>query len=138
MLRILLIIIGLAEGIVVGGAIVAFLVILDLIPRVAQFTGTQKFIPLYENVLTAGVFLAALQDTFHWFIRLPPFFPILFGLLMGVFVGLLAGALAEVLNVLPIMSRRFYATQAIAIFVYAITVGKVVGSLIYWIVPGLW
>jgi len=52
------------------------------------------------------------------------------------FVGCLAAALAEVLNVLPVMARRVGLANDIRLLVLAMVVGKVIGSLVYWIVPG--
>ncbi|MEM5768126.1 MAG: stage V sporulation protein AB [Bacillota bacterium] len=44
--------------------------------------------------------------------------------------------MAEVLNVLPVMARRVGLLTYIRLLLLAMIVGKVVGSLIYWLVPG--
>lgn len=61
-------------------------------------------------------------------------FVTLFG---GIFTGCLAGALAEVLNVFPIISRRFSVRRYIPYIIYAVAAGKMIGSIIGLISTGL-
>lgn len=50
--------IGLAGGIAVGSGMVAFLVVLDIIPRLAQITRSYRYIRAYEwSVIGGSVFL---------------------------------------------------------------------------------
>lgn len=65
------------------------------------------------------------------------FFDIAFGLFSGIFVGCLAVSLAEVIDVIPILSRRIGLKVGMRYFLLAIAIGKLVGSLIYFIIPGL-
>lgn len=55
------------------------------------------------------------------------------GLLAGIFVGMLAAALTEVLNVWPILVKRMGMSSKIIIFLMAIALGKIAGSLFQWI-----
>ena len=135
---ILLIVIGLAEGIVVGTALVAFLTILDIVPRLAQLTGTGDRCSFFEYSITLGAVFGTLSIFLGWNMRFPGFAAAVVGAVMGVFVGLLAAALTEVLNVLPILSRRLGLQREISSLLTAIIFGKVLGSLIYWMVPALW
>ncbi|MCI5502868.1 MAG: stage V sporulation protein AB, partial [Eubacterium sp.] len=52
------------------------------------------------------------------------------GFFTGIFVGCLAGALAEVVNIIPILSRRVKLRKGFPYFVKAAAVGKCIGSLI--------
>ncbi|MGM0501265.1 MAG: stage V sporulation protein AB [Bacillota bacterium] len=142
MAEILLILIGFAEGLVVGAALVAFLLVLNIIPRLIRFGSSKKYINLYQNLVIAGVLVAVnwqfydLQLPKVYFINI--LLTIIIGFVFGIFVGLLAAALTETLKVLPILSRRMRLEKQIKILLLAIILGKVVGSLIYWLYPGLW
>jgi stage V sporulation protein AB len=53
--------------------------------------------------------------------------------LTGVFFGMLAAALTEVLNVLPILTKRIGVNEQIITLLMAIVLGKIVGSLFHWL-----
>lgn len=53
-------------------------------------------------------------------------------------IGVFYGSLAEVLNILPILTRRVRLTQGMRWFICAVAVGKLVGSLLYYFVPGFY
>jgi len=61
---------------------------------------------------------------------------IIFSLCVGIFFGCLAMSLAEVLNVIPILSRRGRLQQGMFFFMLAVAFGKMTGSLLYFIIPG--
>ena len=52
------------------------------------------------------------------------------GLFTGIFAGCLAGALAEVVNIIPIFSRRIKLRKGFPYMVKAAAVGKCIGCLI--------
>ncbi len=135
---ILLMVIGLAEGVVVGTALVAFLTLLDIVPRLAQLTGTGDRCRFFEYAITSGAVFGTLGVFLGWNMHLPGLAAAVIGFFMGIFVGLLAAALTEVLNVLPVLSRRLGLQREIAGLLAAIIFGKIAGSLFYWLVPGLW
>ena len=97
----LVIITGLAGGLAVGAGFVAFIVVLDIIPRLAQISYTGDRIAWLEAAVVPSA-----SCTGHWLTSM-----IGCGmqthsdrcdrLLSGMFVGMLAAALTEVLNVLP-------------------------------------
>lgn len=124
--------IGLAGGIAVGSGMVAFLIVLDIIPRLAQLTGSYRQIRLYETAVVAGSLVFTLTDFFEWRYALFPVTAALFGLLAGCFVGMLAAALTEVINVLPILAKRIGMEGYMIWLLMAMIFGKVIGSLIDW------
>lgn len=71
--------------------------------------------------------------------RLPsvPLLPVL-ALCTGIFVGVLAMALTEVLNVIPILLRRTRLTKGLPWLILAFALGKVCGSLVYFLVDGFY
>ena len=54
------------------------------------------------------------------------------------FVGVLAMALTEVLNVMPILMRRTRLTKGLHWIIPAFALGKVAGSLIYYLIDGFY
>jgi len=56
----------------------------------------------------------------------------------GLFVGILAMALTEVLNVMPILMRRTRLTQGLRWIIPAFALGKVFGSLVYYLIDGFY
>jgi stage V sporulation protein AB len=128
----ILIIIGLAGGLVVGSGYVAFISVLGIIPRLTQLTKTYKYIHVYEFAIILGTVILgwmSLRDTIlfqseYWLIPI--------GLFCGVFIGMLAAALTEVLNVFPILAKRIGFGDKIIMLLMAIVFGKIIGSLFHW------
>ncbi len=123
---------GFSNGIIVGSGIVALLTLLDIVPRLAQLTDTHNKIKIYENIIIAGAILAAITSLTNVSINLGKFMVIIVGFFVGVFIGLLASALAEVLNVMPVLIRRFRLEGYVSYIVYSLIAGKVLGALLNW------
>ncbi|WP_408954610.1 stage V sporulation protein AB [Natroniella sp. ANB-PHB2] len=138
----ILILTGFAGGVVVGTALVAFLLVLDVIPRLIQVSDSKEYIKFYQVLVIVGPLLATNFQFYDW--KLPfiniinTFLIIIMGFIFGVFIGLLAGALTEVLKVLPILSRRLGLQSYLGELLAVIILGKAIGSLIYWLFPTLW
>ncbi|WP_026477987.1 stage V sporulation protein AB [Alkaliphilus transvaalensis] len=134
MRNLLVIFLGFSNGIIVGSGIVALLTLLDIIPRLAQLTKTYHYITLYENVIILGATLAAFSSLTGVSINFNVYFIIIIGFFMGTFVGMLASALAEVMNVIPVIIRRFKLDGFVIYILYSLVFGKVLGSLIHWVI----
>lgn len=132
---IILVILGLGAGFAIAGGVVAFISIIGIIPIMAYRTKTAKYVMWYENMIIVGSILGSIFT--FWEIKLP--IGLFMGGLMtfcyGIFIGVLIIALAEVLDVWPIMNRRVKIRKGISFVVFAIALGKLVGSLCYWIYP---
>jgi stage V sporulation protein AB len=126
--------IGLAGGLAVGSGMVAFLLVLDIIPRLAQLTRSAAKIHWYETAVVAGSLFWTVADFMDWRMGGTLLSPAIVGLLSGVFVGLLAAALTEVINVLPILAKRMGMSRHILLLLMAMVFGKVAGSLFEWLV----
>ena len=135
-MQVLAMLIAFANGLVVGSSLVSFLAIIGFVPRLAEVTHTERGLRYYDMTLICGATLAALAAGFIINLHLPALFTMLPGACMGLFVGCLAAALAEVLNVLPVIARRVGLLTYIRLLLMAIILGKVAGSLLYWLVPG--
>lgn len=125
--------VGLASGLAVGSGLVAFLTILGVIPRLVHLTKTQAFFRLYEwSVITGSVIFGWLSLNNFTF-QISTVIAIIVGTFTGIFIGMLAAALFEVLNVIPILSKRIGFQEQVIILLMAIAFGKVFGSLFQWL-----
>jgi stage V sporulation protein AB len=130
--------IGFGSGVLISGAVFAFITIVGIVPRLAQKTNTTRRIKVYESAIVVGGVLGAAMGLFTpgwtWGIWLLP----LIGLASGIFYGCLAMSLAEVLNVIPILTRRMRLQRGMFFIVMAIALGKMAGALLYFLVPGFY
>lgn len=135
---IILALLGFGAGVVIAGAVFAFIAIIGVVPRLADKTGTKKYIMLYENaVIFGGIFGCVIMNT-EPYLPIGSFFAALYSLLVGIFYGCLAVSLAEVLDVLPVLARRTRLRKGLGWFIAAVALGKLTGSLLYYFVPGFY
>ncbi len=135
MFEILLIILfGVSGGALVGTSGAAFITLLDIIPRLAQLTNSSRLIRFYQGILITSTVLITLLYFLGMSISIFKIMLIPFGFTLGVFVGLLASALAEVINVIPVLVRRLKIRKHVFIALFALSLGKVIGSLVYWLI----
>ncbi|USG63585.1 stage V sporulation protein AB [Brevibacillus ruminantium] len=127
-----LMILGLGGGLAVGSGFVAFITVLDIIPRLAQLTNAHRHIRALEWALISGTLFFTMADFFHWVAKLPLVFTSVYGLLAGVFVGTLAAGLTEALNVFPILAKRMHMDSRLLSLLMAMVLGKIIGSLVQW------
>lgn len=132
--NLLLIIIGLSGGLAVGSGFVAFITVLNIIPRLTQLVKGFKYLTLFQNALILGAVFFTWIDLRGINFDLPIVVTLLIGIFSGIFVGMLAAALTEVLNVLPILAKRLNMTDAILFLLMAMVFGKILGSLFHWII----
>lgn len=138
MKTVLSILLGFSSGAMVAAGTVTFLAAIGIVPRMAQRTKTEAYIPRYEDAMFLGGAFACL--TFYPQLRIPMgnILTGIYGLLCGVFVGVLAVALAEVLNVMPILMRRTRLTHGIRWLLLAFALGKVAGTILYFFIDGFY
>jgi stage V sporulation protein AB len=117
----------------VGSGFIAFITVLDIIPRLTQLTNSQRYVKHYEWALISGALSFTVIDFFNVAFRLPCWMTPVIGLFAGIFVGTLAAGLTEVLNVFPILAKRLNMDHAILKLLMAMVFGKTIGSLIQWL-----
>ncbi|MEA5085182.1 MAG: stage V sporulation protein AB [Lachnospiraceae bacterium] len=132
---IILAIIGFSSGVIVAGGIFAFIAIIGIVPRFAQKTGTQNKIMIYEDAIIIGGILGCLEMFIDYSYNISVFIGAMIAFFVGIFVGSLAVSLAEIIDVVPIFMRRARLTNGLSIFVLALALGKMFGSLAYFILP---
>lgn len=133
---IILILIGLGSGIVISGGIFAFIAMLGVVPRMAQKTRTEKHMSLYEDCILYGGIFGGINIIGTIKMSLGPISLVIIGVLAGIFVGSVAVSLAEVLDVVPILTRRISLKKGLVYLILAVAVGKMAGALLYFLYPG--
>lgn len=129
---ILPIITSLGGGIVVGGALAAFISLLNLIPRLIQATETDEFTVLYQYIYSIGGLCFAIIYFSNIHLNLGKIGAGIIGLFIGIYIGMFSSAIAEVLNVLPIIYKKFKVKDYMKWIIFAVLAGKVAGSLYFW------
>lgn len=136
-------------GLVSAAGVFTVFVAIGLIPRFAGRTHTADHVILYEEMVIAGTVFGGilslfqeqirigclLQKAFVDNIRVAEMFGNIclgvFGLGAGMFIGCLALAIAEILDSIPILTRRIGFRHGIGLAVLSIAAGKLIGSLLY-------
>lgn len=127
-----------SSGVVLAGGVFALIASIGVVPRFADKTGTKKYIRQYERSIIIGGIGGTLAMSFSFEVPITKPGVALFGLALGVFVGCLAVSLAEILNVIPILTRRGKVAVGLPWFMLSIALGKLAGSVIYYIIPGFY
>ncbi|CAK7071610.1 stage V sporulation protein AB [Tissierella carlieri] len=131
--KLLLIIIAFGGGLTVGSAAAAFITILQIVPRLVQITKTSKQVKVYQFTITLSFVLFVIIYFSNFHMSLYKIIVILISLLYGIFIGLLSSALAEVLNVIPVLSKKLKIKDNLRYVIWALMGGKVAGSLYFWL-----
>lgn len=133
-----IIIIGFGSGVVIAGAVFAFIAIIGIVPRLAQKTRTEKYIKLYEEAIIIGGIFGTSTMIIDYYMPIGKIAVIFLSICVGIFYGCLAVSLAEVLDVIPILTRRGRIKKGMTYFIMAIAFGKLLGSLLYYFIPGFY
>ena len=142
-------VLGLSFGLMAAGGGFTVFITVELIPRFAGKTPTADHVLLYENMVILGTLFGGLVSVYEWGDLVGrtvvqdwsvPYmawriagsvFLILYGFFAGIFVGSLAMAIAEMLDSIPIFSRRVGFRHGRGIVVLAMALGKMTGSFVY-------
>lgn len=130
---------GFSAGVLVSAGVFTVLLAVGLVPRFAGKTHTASRIFLYEEMVVlgtlAGNVVSVFERSFAFGIweKMGTLFLAVFGLFSGIFVGCLALAIAEMLDSIPIFTRRIGFRHGLGFLVLATALGKVVGSFLYFL-----
>lgn len=140
---------GICFGVLTAAGVFTVLSAVSLVPRFIGKTHSAKEIRLYENMIIYGTTIGGVFSVAGDELRLGPFFQgtvgvpegiwmtiayfILAagGLFSGMLVGCLALAIAEMLDSIPIFTRRISFRHGLGLVVLSMAIGKLVGSLFY-------
>ena len=132
MKQILMAAVGLSCGLAVAGGLFALIIALGLVAEFADQTHTAKHIFWYEDAVAAGGIIGNLLSIYRIVLPLGSIGAGLFGIFSGIFVGAWAMALTEIVNIVPIFTRRIDLRRGMEILIASMAVGRTVGSLIYY------
>lgn len=140
---------GFSFGLLAAAGVFTVLSAVGLIPRFAGKTHSAREIWLYEDMVILGTVTGCIFSIFHRYLQIGAWlewqwpgldwlweilgqgFLGVSGLFYGMFVGCLALAIAEMLDSIPIFTRRISFRHGLGCAVLAMAVGKVCGSLFY-------
>ncbi|PHV71656.1 stage V sporulation protein AB [Sporanaerobium hydrogeniformans] len=132
---ILRILLGFGTGLFISGGVVAFISIIGIVPIMAHRTGTKHYMFYYETAIMIGAVLGSIFAIWEPYVPLGKMIISILAFGYGIFLGVLIIALAEVLDVFPITNRIIQLKKGIYFVVFAIALGKLVGSLCYYFYP---
>lgn len=150
---IFLAVLGMSAGTVVSGGVFTSLIAIGLVPRFAGKTHTGGKVFLYEEMIVFGTIVGTMLSIFRKYINLRELFTInkkmicserifhytgnfiliIYGVFAGIFVGCLALAIAEMLDTIPIFSRRIGFRHGLGLAILSVALGKAIGSIIYFV-----
>lgn len=126
--NLLLILAGAAGGFSIAGGVFAFIVMIGVLPRLAGRTHTGWAYWWYEGSVIVGGIIGNIISVFYVSIPIGYVGIVIFGIFAGMYVGCFSMALAEVLNVLPIFSRRIHLRQGMSFIIASLAIGKALGT----------
>ena len=126
--------IGVTSGAMVAAGLFAFITLIGVVERLAARTKTNKYIMLYEDMVLLGAVLGNIISIFTISVPLGSTLLIIYGFFAGTFVGCLSFALAEVLNVIPVFTKRIKLRYGMPILIVCFALGKGLGSLYQFLV----
>lgn len=136
-----LVIAGISAGLLISFGMFTVLFVLGMIPRFAGKTHTGDKIIWYEESVIVGCVAGGIFSIFYPWIGLERVLSKATGMLLmgisgvfvGVFVGCLALAIGEMLNTIPIFSRRIGFRHGLGMAIMSMALGKFAGSLYYFL-----
>lgn len=152
-MRVLLALIGVSFGLFVSAGAFTVLLAAGMITRFSGKLAIAKQNIILEECVIAGTLLANIKDMLlhlalledpisHmanqiilWLQTMPTLLRYIIlaveGVFMGIFVGCLAMTIAELIDAIPIFARRTHMKKGLECAVFAIALGKTIGSLLY-------
>lgn len=144
-----LILTGVSYGLLAAAGVFTVLAAVGLVPRFAGRTHTAEYIWIYEEMVIFGSLTGCVLSIFSrycqlgawWEKRFPGYVGLLhgiggvwqavFGLFAGMFIGCLALAIAEMLDSIPILTRRISFRHGLGLVITSMAAGKICGSVLY-------
>ncbi len=122
---------GLASGLAVAGGMFALLIALGVVSRFAGKTHTAAYVMRYEDAAAMGGIFGNLFSIYQF--PIPAGVPgaALFGFLSGVFTGAWAMALTEIVDAVPIFSRRIRLKTGMPWIILAMALGRSFGAWVH-------
>ncbi|MFA5675995.1 MAG: stage V sporulation protein AB [Christensenellales bacterium] len=124
---------GLCTGLVIGGTVSAFFVLLGVFSKTMLALRHKTAGTAMSAGAAAGGVAGTLITIFPVTLSVGGFAAALFGLFSGVYVGIFIACLAEVANMIPLLKKSGFTQILIIVVLLWFMLGKLAGSLVYWI-----
>ena len=124
--------VGFSCGLAVAGGLFALIIALGLVAEFADQTHTAKYIFWYEDAVAAGGILGNVVSVYQLMVPVGTLGAGIFCLFSGIFVGAWAMALTEIVNIVPIFTRRIDMRRGLALVIAVMALGRMAGSLIFY------
>lgn len=140
---------GVSYGQLAAAGVFTVLAAVGLVPRFAGKTHTAEYVLVYEEMVIFGTLTGGVLSIFSrycqfgaWWQRHFPGYgqllqgigavwQLVFGLFAGMFIGCLALAIAEMLDSIPILTRRISFRHGLGLAIVSMAAGKICGSILY-------
>lgn len=132
---ILTLLVGFAGGLAVGASVTAFFTVLGVTAHIVKWSKSKDFILVYEICFMLGALFSCWIYFSDITIKYLEFLTIPLGFLFGIFIGMIAAALTETLDIISIAANKLKIANWIYLIVIVVLLGKVVGSLVFFLVP---
>lgn len=147
--QLFLILLGAGYGLLAAAGVFTVFVAVGLVPRFAGKTHTARKIFLYEEMVVFGTLIGSMVTVFPEYFQVGAYLrqslpewinvweclgyivQVIYGLFSGMFIGCLALAIAEMLDSIPILTRRISFRHGIGLAILGVAIGKLCGSLFY-------
>lgn len=149
--QLLLGIVGFSFGILSSAGVFTVFASVGLVPRFAGKLHLAGHAVTFENMIILGTFAGGVGSMFYESLQLGEWvnqqiqspsgerifyvvshaIVLSFGAFAGIFIGCLALAIAEMLDSITIFARRINFKKGLSVAIYAVALGKLTGSLLY-------
>lgn len=126
--------IGFAAGTAIAGAYVTVIASLGIYTRLEAWAKTAKQTKRQETIIMLGTILGSILTIYDISVPLGWIGLCICGLFFGIFTGCLAAAIEDMVKLFPILCRRIRLRHGLPYIIYAVAIGKMVGSLIQFFV----
>lgn len=117
-------------GFLVAGGVIALIVGLGIITRLAGITHTAKENRWYESMIFLGALFGNCLTVYQIPVPLGRAGLLLIGLSFGIYTGGWIMALAEMVHIFPVFARRIGITTGAGLIIWSLAGGKMIGSLL--------
>lgn len=138
---IITVLVSAAGGMAVGTSVSAFFTVLGVPVKIIHWSRKPQYMPLYHLCLVLGAVVACLVyflDFNVTLLKLPPMkiLAVPVGMVIGIFLGMLAAALTETLDIISGAVTHLRIIKWIYLIVAVVILGKMAGSLLFFLIPG--
>jgi len=125
----------LCSGFMVGGAFAAFYSALGVFSKIFHVSTLKKGYKLFVICMGAGIVFGSAASIYNISLDNTTWFAYAFLLFGGTFIGVYIALLAEILKTIAVLSGLGFSKALLFIAIMTVAVGKLAGSLVYFIIP---